>query len=203
MSGTRTYHSPAREAKAAATRQAVLEAFRDQLLDPGRDSLSPTDAAEAAGCSVRTVHGHFPTGESRIEALAELLDTEVYSDGPPQPTAADDLAEHYRTIHRAALASPLAEALVTQPGEFRKVRSHRRAARLEAVRRVVADIGAPGEPTENATAVLLALAGAEVAIHMRDEAGLDQDRIPDAIADTVELIVADLRRSAAAADGKR
>lgn len=203
MSASRTYNSPAREAKAAATRHAILEAFRDQLLEPGRDSLSPKEAAEVAGCSVRTVHGHFPTGESRVEALAELLDTEFYTDGPPLPTSADDLTEHYRTIHRAALASPLAEALVTQPGEFRRVRSHRRADRLKAVRRVVAGIGAPAAPTDNATAVLLALAGAEVAIHMRDEAGLDAAHIPDAIADTVELIVADLRRTAGEAGGGR
>ena len=72
MTGTRSYVSPKRQAKAEATRHAILEAFREQLIEPGRDQLSPTDAAAAAGCSVRTVHGYFPTQESRILGLAEL-----------------------------------------------------------------------------------------------------------------------------------
>lgn len=201
MSPTRRYVSPKREAKAAATRRAILEAFRDQLMEPGRDSLSPTDAAAAVGCSVRTVHGHFPTGESRIEALAALLEEELYAERLVLPTSADDLPEHYRTVHRAALDSPFTEALVSRSGEWRQVRSRRRGDRLEAVRQVVAAIGAPAERTEEATAVLLSLAGGEVTLLLRDQAGLAADRIPDALAHTVELIVADLRRAAAEEGG--
>lgn len=196
MTTTRRYISPKREAAAAATRRAILEAFRDQLLDPGRDSLSPTDAAAAAGCSVRTVHGHFPTGESRVEALAVLLEEELYGRDVPLPTSADGLADHYRTIHRAALDSPLTEALVSRSGEWRQVRSQRRAERLAALRRVVTAIGAPVGPTEDALAVLLTLAGGEVTMIMRDQAGLDETRIPDAVAHTVELIVANLQEVA-------
>ncbi|MEL6985149.1 MAG: hypothetical protein AAFO29_22140 [Actinomycetota bacterium] len=201
MSTTRRYVSPKREAKAAATRQAILEAFRDQMMEPGRDSLSPTDAAATVGCSVRTVHGHFPTGESRIEALAALLEEELYDEHLVLPANADDLADYYRTIHQVALDSPVTEALVSRPGEWRQVRSRRRADRLEAVRQVVADIGAPAERTEEATAVLLSLAGGEVTLLLRDQGGLAPDRIPDALAHTVELIVADLRQAAAGEGG--
>ena len=197
MSTTRRYVSPKREAKAAATRRAILEAFREQLMEPGRDSLSPTDAAATVGCSVRTVHGHFPTRESRVEALAALLEEELYAERLVLPTSADDLADHYRTIHQAALDSPFTEALVSRSGEWRQVRSRRRVARLEAIRRVVAAIGAPPGRTEEATAVLLSLAGGEVTLLLRDQAGLAADRIPDALAHTVELIVADLRQVAA------
>lgn len=201
MSTTRRYVSPKREAKAAATRRAILEAFRDQLMEPSRDSLSPTDAAAAVGCSVRTVHGHFPTGESRIEALAALLEEELYAERLALPTSADDLPDHYRTIHQAALDSPFTEALVSRSGEWRQVRSRRRADRLDAVRRVVAAIGAPADRTEDATAVLLSLAGGEVTLLLRDQAGLAADRIPEALAHTVELIVADLRQAAAGEGG--
>ena len=202
MSTTRRYVSPKREAKAAATRRAIVEAFRDQLMEPNRDNLSPTDAAAAVGCSVRTVHGHFPTRESRIEALAAMLEEELYAERLALPTNADDLPDHYRTIHRAAVNSPFTEALVSRSGEWRQVRSRRRADRLEAVRRVVADIGAPAEHTEDATAMLLALAGAEVTLLLRDQAQLAADRIPETLAHTVELIVADLRQAAAREDGK-
>ena len=48
MSETRPYVSPKREAKAAATREAILEAFVEQVTDAG-DSLSPAKAALRGG----------------------------------------------------------------------------------------------------------------------------------------------------------
>lgn len=197
MSTTRKYDSPKREAQAADTRRAIVEAFREQLVEERRDTLSPTDAAARAGCSVRTVHDHFPTRDSRVDALAELLDEEIYSEAVAPPTSVDDLADHYRTIHRAALRSPLATALITHTGtEWREVRVRRRADRLDAVRQVVRSIGAPDDNTNDALGVLLALAGGEITVIMRDQFGFDEERTPDAIAHTVELIVADLRASA-------
>ena len=66
MSETRRYSSPKREAQALATRNAILEAFAEQLSEPGRDRLSPSEAAVRAGVSLRTVHVHFPNEASQI-----------------------------------------------------------------------------------------------------------------------------------------
>ena len=44
MSTVRAYVSPKREAQAQATRTAILEAFAEQLSEPGRDKLSPSEA---------------------------------------------------------------------------------------------------------------------------------------------------------------
>ena len=74
MTDSRTYVSPKREAQAAATRDAILEAFADQLADPTCTALSPTDAAQRVGVSVRTVHNYFPDDDARIIALGEWLD---------------------------------------------------------------------------------------------------------------------------------
>lgn len=198
MNDTRRYVSPKREAEAAGTRARILDAFRDQLVE-GIDSLSPSDAAERAGCSVRTVHGHFPTREDRIAALAHHLEAEFYTEPAVMPETPDELPEHYRRIHRVALSSPLAAALLGQPSaEWRDIRAARRRERLDAVRRVVGSIGAPVEVAEPALSMLLALAGGEVAISMREHTDLDDERIPDAIASTVELIVSDLQRAASA-----
>ena len=41
MSEPRRYVSPKRAAQAAATRSAILDAFVEQLSDPGRNTLSP------------------------------------------------------------------------------------------------------------------------------------------------------------------
>ena len=191
----RTYVSPRREAQAAATRQRILDAFRAQLIEQGRDALSPSDAAAQAGCSVRTVHGYFPSRESRIQALAEYLDAELYPVGAVLPSSADELPAHYRTIHRAALENPIATVLISQVGaEWQEIRAQRRSARLDAIRRTVRAIGAPEGPTEDALGVLLALAGGEVSLAMRDQLGIATERIPDSIAHTVQLVIDDLRR---------
>ncbi|MEM9562318.1 MAG: TetR/AcrR family transcriptional regulator [Actinomycetota bacterium] len=204
MTASRRYVSPKRAAQAEATRRAILEAFREQLIEPGRQSLSPTEAAASAGCSVRTVHGHFPTKESRVAALAELLEGELYVPPLTLPERPADLPDHYRRIHRSALESPLAAALMQAGGaEWQEIRSRRRADRLDAVRRVATGIGAPDAETERVTAILLALAGAEVTLSMRDQLGIDPDDIPEALAYAVELLLADLERSAAAGGDRR
>jgi len=45
MTTARRYVSPKREAQAQATRTAILEAFAEQLSEPGRDTLSPSEAS--------------------------------------------------------------------------------------------------------------------------------------------------------------
>jgi hypothetical protein len=79
---------------------------------------------------------------------------------------------------------------------WREVRQRRRAQRLDAIRRSVSEIGAPRRVTEDATALLLTLSGADASWTMHDH-GLPLDRVPGAIAHTVQLIVDDLRAAAA------
>ena len=66
MTSVRSYVSPKRTAQAATTRTAILEAFAEQLSEPGRDKLSPSEAAIRAGVSLRTVHFHFPNEGTQI-----------------------------------------------------------------------------------------------------------------------------------------
>ncbi len=197
MSGGRTYVSPKREAQAAATRDAILSEFANQLTDASRTTFSPKEAAERAGVSVRTVHNYFPDADAQILALGEWFDRQVHPQAVTVAQGPDDLARYFRDIHANALRSPLARALA----EFRspmwnEVRGRRRAPRLEAIRRSVAEIGAPEQDTEDATAMLLSLAGADTCWPMHDEYGLPIDRIPDTIANTVQLIVDQLKTKA-------
>ncbi|MGD9530894.1 MAG: helix-turn-helix domain-containing protein, partial [Pseudonocardia sp.] len=57
---TRTYDSPVRRERAAATRRAILEAFAEQFGRPGTTDVAIPEAAERAGVSARTVYHHFP-----------------------------------------------------------------------------------------------------------------------------------------------
>jgi AcrR family transcriptional regulator len=197
VSETRPYVSPKREARAAATRDAILAAFAEQLADPGRTTFSPKEAADRAGVSVRTVHHYFPNADSQILGLAEWFDAQVYPEAVPVAIGPDDLTRYFRDIHANALKTPIARALASyQSPVWNEVRERRRAARLDAIRRSVAQVGAPGRDTEDATAMLLSLAGADISWPMHERYGLPIDRIPDTIANTVQLIVDQLKTKA-------
>jgi AcrR family transcriptional regulator len=199
VSDARRYVSPKREAQAAATREAILEAFAEQLSEPDRTTLSPSEAAIRAGVSVRTVHLHFPNADAQIVALGEWFDRHFYPAGVQLADGPDDLARYFRDIHANALAHPMTRALTGNRGPvWQEVRQRRRGARLDAIRRSVAAIGAPKRATEDATAVLLALAGAELSWSMHDAYGLPIARVPDAIAATVQVVVDALEAEAAA-----
>lgn len=193
MTATRRYESPKRQAQALATRRAILEAFAEQLSEPGRDKLSPSEAAVRAGVSLRTVHFHFPNEGEQIAALGDWFDQVLYPQGVVLAAGPDDLPRYFRDIHRMALRHPAVRALVAGRGVWREVREIRRVKRLEAIRRAVAMIGAPPRDTEDATAMLLSLSGADASLPLNDH-GLPLDRIPDVIANTVELIVNQLRQ---------
>jgi AcrR family transcriptional regulator len=193
----RRYVSPKREAQVAATRDAILQAFAEQLSDPDRGTLSPSDAAARARVSVRTVHMHFPNADDQIVALGEWFDRQFYPAGVRLADGPDDLARYFHDIHDNALKLPLARALATARSPvWREVRHRRRAERVAAIRRSVAAIGAPRRATEDATATLLSLSGADASWTMHDY-GLPIERIPDAIARTVQLVVDDLQAATA------
>jgi AcrR family transcriptional regulator len=196
LTSSRRYVSPKREAQAAATREAILQAFAEQLSSPDRTTLSPSEAARRAGVSVRTVHMHFPTADDQIIALTEWFDRHFYPKGIQVAQGPDDLARYFREVHEGAVKWPLARALAAARSPmWREVRQRRRTERLDAIRRSVAAIGAPRQAAEEATATLLSMSGADFTWTMRDH-GLPLDLIPDAIARTVQLIVDDLQAAA-------
>ena len=67
MKSPTTYHSPLREAQAAATAQRILEAV-GAVLERG-DEPTFAHVADAAGCQERTVYRHFPTKEDLAAAF--------------------------------------------------------------------------------------------------------------------------------------
>lgn len=195
MSTARKYVSPKREAQAQATRAAILEAFAEQLSEPGRDKLSPSEAAARAGVSLRTVHFHFPNEEAQAAALGAWFDEKIKLSAVPLAAGPEDLPRYYRDIHRMGLKHPITRVLATGGGVWRDMRATRRAARIESIRRAVKAVGAPPRATAEATAMLLTLSGADASWSMHDH-GLPIERVPDAIARMVTLVLGDLRKKA-------
>jgi AcrR family transcriptional regulator len=189
---TRTYNSPKREAQAQATREAILDAFVAQLSE-GRDRISPSDAAERAGVSLRTVHVYFPNEDSQIVGVGEWLDRLIYPNGVELCAGPDDLVRYFRDIHRMALQHPVTRVLsMARSAVWLEVRQRRRMRRLNAIRDAVKAIGAPKKASEEATAMLLSLSGADASWPLVDH-GLPVARAPDVIANTVQLVVDQLK----------
>lgn len=195
MTKARIYTSPKREAQALATRTAILEAFAEQLSEPGRDKLSPSEAALRAGVSLRTVHFHFPNEASQVAAIGDWFDSVLYPHGVTLVSGPDDLPRYFRDIHRMALKHPVSRALASGRGDWSEIRQSRRAKRLDSIRQAVKAIGAPPRATAEATAMLLSLSGADASWPLHDH-GLPLERIPDVIAETVSLIIEQLRTKA-------
>jgi hypothetical protein len=127
--------------------------------------------------------------------FGEWFDNVLYPHGVVLVSGPEDLARYFRDIHRMALKHPVSRALASDRGVWREMRQLRRAKRLDAIRRAVKAIGAPPRATADATAMRLSLSGADASWPLHDH-GLPLERIPDVIANTIELIVNQLRLKA-------
>jgi AcrR family transcriptional regulator len=66
----RTYNSPAREAAARKTREALLDAALDVALEVDSNAdLTHKEVAERAGVSLRTAYNHFPSRDELLDAV--------------------------------------------------------------------------------------------------------------------------------------
>ncbi|MEP7209826.1 MAG: hypothetical protein ABI740_03230 [Alphaproteobacteria bacterium] len=146
--------------------------------------------------SLRTVHVHFPNEESQIVAIGEWFDRAFYPAGIVVAAGPDDLPRYFRDIHAMALKHPVTRAIASARSEiWAEVRQRRRKKRLDAIRQAVKAVGAPKRATEDATAMLLSLSGADASWPLHDH-GLPLERIPDVIANTVKLVVEQLKAEA-------
>jgi AcrR family transcriptional regulator len=84
----RRYHSPLRDAQAAATRVRILEAALDEFVARGYAGTSVAAIARTAGVSPETIYATFGTKRGIIDGLLEEIDAE----GRPQ-LAATRIAE--------------------------------------------------------------------------------------------------------------
>lgn len=189
---TRTYDSPHRQAQQEETRRRIVEAFIEQLADPGTTDLSPSAAARAAGLSVRTVHHHFPDADAQHAAVAEALEARMFPVPVVLPTTPAELVEMVREVYRAAEDHlPLLRALVrSRVGT--DVRRRRRAARLQAIQDVVAGVGSGEQEYGDAVAVISLLASADAGVTLADQYGLTLADAGRACAAATRAVLADL-----------
>jgi len=187
MKSEARYHSPLRQAQAAATRERILQACAG-LLREGSD-LTYQAIARAAQVQERTVYRHFPT-KADLQAGAWEWITSRLTNTDFAASTPDELVADMRNafagfdasapLIRSMLHSPdgVAVRVAQQPG--------RRAMFLACVDRAVP--GAPDDVRERAAAALQVLYSAPSWDLLRTFWDMDAGQA----ADTVELAIRSL-----------
>lgn len=195
-SGTaRTYDNSRRRAEVERQRQAVVQSFVDQLMEPGTTELSISVAAEAAGVSARTVHRYFPDHGSRMHAVAEWVE-EHFGPVEARLETVDDFPDWIRAGFRRGQKDQAVVRMLYKTGLGNEVRARYLAARRARYAELLTGIGAAPEPTRRAIAAVSLLASAEAGIPLVDVHGLTTAEAAEVAAQAVEAIVDDLRRRA-------
>ena len=191
----RGYESPLRRDQAERTKDLILAAFAEQLGRPGASELSVKEAAVRAGVAVRTVYHYFPDRQAQLKALASWIEAQLMPT-PFEPQTAEDLLEMGRLLYESFRRNETLVRAQMVAGFASEVRALRRQARVNAIHRVVATLGAPEPMSVGAATIIAHLASAEAGIPLIDRYGLSHDDIRAAVLQTIQAILADLRRHA-------
>lgn len=74
---SRSYDTPIRDRKAAATREAILRALAEVVVTEGVAEMSVQQVADRAGVSHRTVYRHFPDRQALLDALGSWVQQQL------------------------------------------------------------------------------------------------------------------------------
>jgi AcrR family transcriptional regulator len=191
----RRYDSPLRREQAERTKEAILEAFAEQLGRPGAAELSVKEASLRAGVAVRTVYHYFPDRQAQLKALAAWIEARLVP-VPFQPRTPDDLVELGRRLYASFREAESLGRAQMATGFASEVRALRRERRVRMIREIVGSIDAPPAMVERAAVVIAHLASAEAGIPLTDRYGLTYEEATAAALQAIQAIIADLRSHA-------
>jgi AcrR family transcriptional regulator len=104
----RSYRSPLRERQAAQTRETILQALADEIVESGMHALSVAAVASRAEVAERTIYRHFPNVEALLEGLTAWVSAQLAEYMGERPRlepgrreSADDLAAHLPDLYAA------------------------------------------------------------------------------------------------------
>ncbi len=203
-SAPRAYRSPLRERQVAQTRETILNAVAQEILEGGIHTLSMSSVAARADVAERTVYRYFPSTEALLDALTEMVGarlTELLGDRPrlrhDREEPLDDLVEHLPKLYVALdqIGDPArAVAVVTLARGSDPGRQRRRDALFAAFAPELAHL-----PPEDARALFetVYLLGGSVSWHLLTRSGeLTGEQAGQAATRVVRAILGDLRKEA-------
>ena len=187
MKSRARYHSPLRQAQAAATRERILVACAS-LMESGAD-LTYGAISRAAGVQERTVYRHFPTKADLQQGLWGWITSRLTHTNFAARSTDELVGDMRRAFAGFDASAPLVQSMLHSPqGVEVRVRQQpaRRAMFAACVDAVVPD--APAEVREQAAAALQVLYSAPSWDLLRTFWHMDAAQA----ADTVELAIRSL-----------
>jgi AcrR family transcriptional regulator len=180
----RVYESPLREEQAAATRERILGALRDLIVEEHPANVTMADVAKRAKVSERTVYRHYPTREELFHALFTWA---VTAGEDLSPTRASDPAGLIAMAHRMfpllEANADIVRALNAMPlaTDMRAHRAERRRSQvIEALEPVTASLAPDSARRLQALAHLLT--SSDSLLFMKEYWGFDGEEAAKAVA---------------------
>lgn len=176
-----------------STRERILEALAEVVLEGGLSDFSVQGVADRCGISHRTVYRHFPTRESMLDGLVQQMsDAMAAAGGAAQVETVDDLP---RAVARNFALFSDHEAVAKAAVRFSvgtATENQDRLQRTDAVSEAVGQLGLAAGDARVVAAVLRHLSSSRTWLLLRD-AGLEPLDTTTAAVWAVEALVAAVR----------
>lgn len=192
---TRTYNSPLRAEQMEQTRERILEAAAEQLLEEGLEELSLPRAAQRARVSVPTIYRHFSTKEALMQELTDWVDRKLKLSEVPE--SIDEFTEYMpRFFAYLDENEPLVRARLLSR-VHRQIHQDTRRRRDKLVEKAMEDVTARLDPLDarRACAVVRVLMNSGAWEMMRVNWNLTGEQAGEAVAWAIRILVDELRRN--------
>lgn len=178
------------------TRDLILEALVDLVVDRRLIDFSLQDVADRAGVSLRTVYRHFASREALIDALLPWVGQQVGAAGGLQfPERADDIPDYVPQKFKSLAKHSRLFAAETRLGAFTQANSAAAAHSLAAVRSALAEVTEGLEPdmAEAVVWTIRQICSVRTLFLIHDEGGVDAAHAGAAAAWAARLLINALR----------
>lgn len=199
VKSTRAYDNSRREAKAALTRETILDALCALLVEERPVTVSMNDVAERSGLSLRTVYHHFPNKEALFEALGAHIQQRIWGpDRPvrdtPMPASPRELIEAYQeSIPRIIASLPLTRAALAAGIDNDDIARERRRQRLRHIDDVLTNTDTadaiPATERRKLVALIAMLCTNATVEHLTDVGDLDADETANALGWAMQVLI--------------
>lgn len=189
----RSYHSPLREQQSQQTREMILHAAAEAVVDEGPEAFSIRDVADRAGVAHRTVYRHFPGRQELLDSLSEWMDQRLEERDrrfdPDRPYDAERLlAELPDVFARFEEVGAPARAMALLSMRQRSAGHDRRTEAFRAI--LMPHLShLPPDQTEEAFAVIRHLASAQTWLALTAEFGLSGRRAGEAVVRAIRAMI--------------
>lgn len=178
------------------TRDLVMEALAEVIVEKGLTDFSVQDVAERAGVSQRTIYRHFETRDAMLDALVGWVEERVSAlGGMALPEDVDQVVPALRAKFRALdEVAPIATAVLKLDMASRD-HSQQSDRSAQAIRGALAGTTThlPPDVAEMVIAVIRQIASSRTWLALHEEADVDGVWSADVVAWVVETLLEELK----------